>query len=287
MHRYRKTFKLKSLKPLKPLIGCPRPVHTYSPASSHVQAIQRIVGEGHILVGESDMEPYKQDWTRTYAGGSLVCFPQSVVEVSELLKYCNANKIGVVPQGGNTGLVGGAVGTSKEELILSLKRMNRVLELDASAGVVTCEAGCVLELLNSEVAKQGFAIPLDLGAKGSCMIGGNVATNAGGLRVMKYGSLQGNVLGLEVVLADGTVLDMLRTLRKDNCGLHSKHLFVGSEGTLGVITKISLLLVAKPTYSTVLFAKVILHIVVVGKYYLRTALQSFSPYSWRFSTVFL
>jgi D-2-hydroxyglutarate dehydrogenase len=284
MHRYRKTFKLNSLKPL---IGCPRPVHTYSPAYTHVQAIQRIVGEDHVLVGESDMEPYKQDWTETYAGGSLVCFPKSVVEVSELLKYCNANKIGVVPQGGNTGLVGGAVGTSKDELILSLKRMNRVLEVDASAGVVTCEAGCVLELLNSEVAKQGFAIPLDLGAKGSCMIGGNVATNAGGLRVMKYGSLQGNVLGLEVVLADGTVLDMLRTLRKDNCGLHSKHLFVGSEGTLGVITKVSLLLVTKPTYSTVLFAKVILHIVVVGKYHLRTALQCFSPYSWRFSTVFL
>lgn len=230
--------------------------HTYSLASLHVDGIQKIVGKGNIISSSEDMESYTQDWTKTYTGGSLVCFPKTTSEVSEVLKYCSVNRIGVVPQGGNTGLVGGGVGTNKGELIMSMKRMNKILEVDASAGSVTCEAGCVLEWLNNEVGKQGFVIPLDLGAKGSCMIGGNVATNAGGLRVMKYGSLQGNVLGLEVVLADGTVVDMLRTLRKDNCGLHSKHLFVGSEGVLGVITKVSLLLATKPTFSCVIFAKV-------------------------------
>lgn len=237
-------------------IGNVRLVRSYSSASLHLEQLRRIVGQDHLLSNDTDIEPYRQDWTKTYAGGSVVCFPRDTNEVAELLKYSNKNKIGVVPQGGNTGLVGGAVGTNKDELIISMKRMNKIIDIDTSAGMVTCEAGCVLEWLNGEVGKHGFTIPLDLGAKGSCMIGGNVATNAGGLRVMKYGTMQGNVLGLEVVLADGTVVDMLRTLRKDNCGLHSKHLFIGSEGTLGVITKVSMMLATKPTYSCALFAKV-------------------------------
>lgn len=215
-----------------------------------------IVGHDHVVVDKEEMVPYTTDWTRNYSGGSIVCLPSSTREVSEILALCNTHGIGVVPQGGNTGLVGGGVGTHAGELILSMRRMNKVIELDDKAGVLTCEAGCILEVLSNEVGKKGFVIPLDLAAKGSCMIGGNVATNAGGLRVMKYGGLQGNVLGLEVVQADGTVLDMLRTLRKDNCGYHMKNLFVGSEGTLGVITKVSLLLATKPTYTSVIFAKV-------------------------------
>eukprot|EP01032_Pedospumella_encystans_P011655 gene11655-13541_t len=224
-------------------------------ASQHKSAFVGIVGREHVLSDLEDMKAFTSDWTKNYSGGSLVCFPQNTQEVSDILKYCNAHKIGVVPQGGNTGLVGGGVGTQRGELILSLRRMNKIIEIDDRAGVLTCESGCILENLSNEVGKQGFIVPLDLAAKGSCMIGGNVSTNAGGLRVLKYGSLHGNVLGLEVVQADGAILNMLRTLRKDNCGYHLKHLFIGSEGTLGIVTKVSLLLATKPAMTCVLFAK--------------------------------
>mgnify|MGYP006190798145 FL=1 len=114
---------------------------------------------------------YTNDWTRNYFGGSLVCFPQNTQEVSEILKYCNTHKIGVVPQGGNTGLVGGGIGTTRGELILSLRRMNKILEIDDKAGVLTCESGCILENLSNEVAKEGFVVPLDLAAKGmTCIV---------------------------------------------------------------------------------------------------------------------
>ena len=250
----------------------------YALASSHRSAFEEIVGTDHV-VSDDDMEAFTVDWTGTYKGGSLVCLPKTTKEISEIMKYCSMNNIGVVPQGGNTGLVGGAVGTSKGELVVCMRRMNSILDIDNAAGVLTCEAGCVLEWLNGEVAKHGFVVPLDLAAKGSCMIGGNVATNAGGLRVMKYGSLQGNVLGLEVVLADGTVLDMLRSLRKDNSGLHSKHLFIGSEGALGIITKVSLLLVTKPTFTCVIFAKVCVPLLII---YCRSicVTKRFPPLSW-------
>jgi len=133
--------------------------------------------------------------------------------------------------------------------------MNRIIDLDTQSGVLTCEAGCILEVVNHEVEKQGFRFPLDVGAKGSCMIGGNLSTNAGGLRVVKYGNLHANVVGLEVVQADGSILDMMSTLRKDNSGYQLMHLFVGSEGTLGVITKANILLANKPSSSQVLLAK--------------------------------
>lgn len=143
-----------------------------------------------------------------------------------------------------------------DELILSLARMRKIINIDSASASVVCEAGCVLEELNSATEAVGFTVPLDLGAKGSCMIGGNVATNAGGLRLLRYGSMHHNVLGLEVVLADGTVLDMLRSLRKDNCGYALKNLFVGSEGTLGVITRVALSLAPKPNSTCVVLAKV-------------------------------
>ena len=152
--------------------------------------------------------------------------PTSTDHVSKLLEFCNEKKIGVVPQGGNTGLVGGQVGDDNQ-LIISLERLNKIHEIDVSAGVVIADAGCILEVLNDKLQSHEFIVPLDLGAKGSCQIGGNVATNAGGLRVLRYGSMHQNVLGLEVVLADGTVLDMVRTLHKDNCGYHLKNLFIG------------------------------------------------------------
>lgn len=182
------------------------------------------------------------DWQKKYFGKSkCALFPRTSEEVSEILRYCYENHIAVCPQGGNTGLVGGAVPVF-DEVILSLKRMNSVLSIDDVTGVCVCEAGVVLEDLDDALTRRGMCVPLDLGAKGKCQIGGNVSTNAGGLRLVKYGSLRGTVLGLEVVLADGTVLSsLLRKNRKDNTGYDLKQLFIGAEGTLGVVTKVAIL----------------------------------------------
>jgi D-2-hydroxyglutarate dehydrogenase len=182
------------------------------------------------------------DWQKKYFGKSkCALFPRTSEEVSEILRYCYENHIAVCPQGGNTGLVGGAVPVF-DEVILSLKRMNSVLSIDDVTGVCVCEAGVVLEDLDDALTRRGMCVPLDLGAKGKCQIGGNVSTNAGGLRLVKYGSLRGTVLGLEVVLADGTILSsLLRENRKDNTGYDLKQLFIGAEGTLGVVTKVAIL----------------------------------------------
>ena len=182
------------------------------------------------------------DWQKKYFGKSkCALFPRTSEEVSEILRYCHENHIAVCPQGGNTGLVGGAVPVF-DEVILSLKRMNSVLSIDDITGVCVCEAGVVLEELDDALMRRGMCVPLDLGAKGKCQIGGNVSTNAGGLRLIKYGSLRGTVLGLEVVLADGTVLrSLLRENRKDNTGYDLKQLFIGAEGTLGIVTKVAIL----------------------------------------------
>lgn len=246
---------------------------SYQSAYDHYNKIRDIVGARNILENEFDMAKYTTDWTKCYRGGGLVCLPGSTSEVSSLLSYCNTNRIGVVPQGGNTGLVGGSVGTYRHELIISLARMNRVIDINEHAGVLLCEAGCILETLNAEVNSKNFIIPLDLAAKGSCMIGGNVATNAGGLRVVKYGSLHGLVIGLEVVQANGTVLDMTTSLRKNNTGYNLNHLFIGSEGTLGVITKVSLLLAPKPSSSNVLLAKVLVIFDICNAFLLKLSLQ--------------
>ena len=230
---------------------------SYKAASAHIADFQDLIGNENVISDAFDIEKYTVDWTKVYKGGTVVCFPRSTEDVSKILRFCNSNRIAVVPQGGNTGLVGGGVGLSGDEgdqLIMSMEKMCSVKSIDES--VLICDAGCILENLNIECGKKGYIVPLDLGAKGACMIGGNVATNAGGLRVVRYGTLHGSVLGLEVVQADGTVLDMLRTLRKDNCGYHLPHLFIGSEGTLGVITKVAIALALKPRCTAVVWAKV-------------------------------
>lgn len=137
----------------------------------------------------------------------------------------------IVPQGGNTGLVGGSVPVH-DEIVLSLKKFNKIIDFDEAQGVITCEAGCILEVLQKHVRNYGYLMPLDLGAKGSCMIGGNLSTNAGGIKFIKYGSMHANTIGLKVVTADGTILDNMKTLRKDSAGYNLNHLFIGSEGTL-------------------------------------------------------
>ena len=193
---------------------------------------------------DTSLEKYNVDWTGHYRGSSsIVVRPESTKEVSRILSYCHKRRIGVVPQGGNTGLVGGSVGIGGE-VILSLEKMNNIECYDKKDGsVIRADAGCILEELQNYAAKNGNLVPVDLGAKGSCQIGGNVSTNAGGVYYYRYGSLHANVLGLEVVTPTGDVLnlgyDPVSHL-KDNTGYHLKHLFIGGEGTLGVVTKVSL-----------------------------------------------
>lgn len=204
---------------------------------------QQLLRPENVLTEADDTASYTTDWLKKYKAGSshqMVLRPKSTEQVSAILKYCNERRLPVVPQGGNTGLVGGSVPVH-DEIVVSTSSMNSVLSFDEVSGILVCEAGCVLENLDNYVAKFGYMMPLDLGAKGTCQIGGNVSANAGGLRLLRYGSLHGTVLGVEAVLADGTVIDHLSTMRKDNTGYDLKQLFIGSEGTLGFITKVSIL----------------------------------------------
>ncbi|XP_017726181.1 PREDICTED: D-2-hydroxyglutarate dehydrogenase, mitochondrial isoform X2 [Rhinopithecus bieti] len=215
-------------------------------------AFERIVPGGVVTDPEALQAP-NVDWMRTLRGSSKVLLrPRTSEEVSHILRHCHERNLAVNPQGGNTGMVGGSVPVF-DEIILSTARMNQILSFHSVSGILVCQAGCVLEELSRYVEERDFIMPLDLGAKGSCHIGGNVATNAGGLRFLRYGSLRGTVLGLEVVLANGTILDCLTSLRKDNTGYDLKQLFIGSEGTLGVITAVSILCPPKPRAVNVAF----------------------------------
>lgn len=189
----------------------------------------------------SDLEGYNADWMRKYRGQTrLVLKPDSTEQVSKIMKYCNENMIAVNPQGGNTGLVGGSVPVF-DEIIVNLMRMKNIRSFDDVSGILVADGGLVLEEADNYLAKHGHIFPLDLAAKGTCQIGGNVATNAGGLRLLRYGSLHGNVLGLEAVLPDGTIVNDLGKLRKNNTGYDIKQLFIGGEGTIGIITGVSIL----------------------------------------------
>lgn len=210
----------------------------------HVDFFKTLLGsESAVLggVGEDQTEElisFNQDWMNKYRGqGQLVLKPATTEEVSKILKYCNDNMLAVVPQGGNTGLVGGSVPVF-DEVIVKMDRMNKIHSFDENSGSLVLDAGVVLEVADQYLAERGYIFPLDLGAKGSCHVGGNVATNAGGLRLLRYGSLHGTVLGMEAVLPDGTVMNDLCKLRKNNTGYDLKQLFIGGEGSLGIITKL-------------------------------------------------
>lgn len=171
--------------------------------------------------------------------------PKTTEEVSKILAYCNENRLAVCPQGGNTSVCGGSVPIF-DEIILSTLLMDEIIQFDEISGTLVCQSGCILENLDVFLSGKGLTVPLDLGAKGSCHIGGNLSTNAGGKRLIRYGNLHGSVLGLEAVKANGEIIDCLSTLKKDNTGYHLKHLFIGSEGTLGFITKVALQCPVKP-----------------------------------------
>lgn len=200
-----------------------------------------ILGESGVVTDQDDLVPHNTAWDKKFKGNSgLMLRPETSEQVSQCLKHCNDRMLAVVPQAGNTGLVGGSVPVH-DEVILSTSRMNKILDFDESYGIISSEAGVILRNLQNHAEERGYEVPLDLGAKDSCQIGGNLANNAGGLKVIRQNSLHANTIGLKAVLPNGTILDNMTTLRKDNTGYDLKHLFIGSEGTLGLITECAIL----------------------------------------------
>jgi FAD/FMN-containing dehydrogenase len=226
------------------------------PAQATLDGFVRIVGEANAIGDADAMAPYLREWRDRYHGkAALVLKPGSTAEVASILKLANETRTAVVPQGGNTGLVGGQIPfESGNEVVVSLSRMTHVRDIDLSGNSMTVEAGLVLATAQSVAATAGRLFPLSLASEGSCQIGGVLATNAGGMSVLAYGSARDLALGLEVVLADGSVWNGLKGLRKDNSGYDLKDLFIGSEGTLGIITAASLRLFPKPVATATAFA---------------------------------
>jgi FAD/FMN-containing dehydrogenase len=202
-----------------------------------IDYFKSIIPEDDVITNESDLLFFNTDWLKKYVGNApAVLRPKTTEQISKILKYCNQKKIAVTPQGGNTGLVGGSVPVF-DEVILNLSKMNKIISHDELTSTLHCEAGCILENLNNYVDTLGQTMPIDLGAKGSCFIGGNLATNAGGIHFVKYGSMRKNCKGLKAVLADGSIIDSMSPLPKNNTGYDLKQIFIGSEGTLGIITE--------------------------------------------------
>jgi len=207
-----------------------------------------LLADKDILTGPEDMQPYLHDWRGNYKGmAQAVLFPRSTDQVSQILRIAEEHSIIIVPQGGNTGLVGGGVpDSSGQAFVLSLSRMNQVRSFSKANRSMVVEAGCILQDLHKLAEENGLYFPLNLAAKGSCTIGGNLATNAGGVNVVRYGNTRDLCLGLEIVLLGGRVMNLLTPLRKDNTGYDLKQLFIGSEGTLGIITAASMKLFSLP-----------------------------------------
>jgi FAD/FMN-containing dehydrogenase len=221
----------------------PRP-----PNPGALAALKAVVGAGAWLESADDVAPFVEDFRRLYHGATLlVLLPNSVDQVANIMRICNREEIAVVPHAGNTGYCGGATpDESGSQIVLGMRRLNRVRHVDAANYSMIIEAGCTLAEAQATAREAGRLFPLSLGSEGSAQIGGNLSTNAGGTAVLRYGMMRDLVLGLEVVLADGRVLAGLKSLRKDNTGYDVKSLFVGAEGTLGVITAASLKLFPLP-----------------------------------------
>ncbi|SDD37682.1 FAD/FMN-containing dehydrogenase [Bradyrhizobium brasilense] len=211
-----------------------------------IDQLRGVLDKTSVLIGTDMDERYYHDIAgKTFAKPLAVVRPKTTEQVSDFLRLCSHEKIPVTPQGGMTGLVRGAL-PNANEIVLSMERMNAVEEVDALAGVAVAQAGAPLEMIQEQVEREGHIFPLDLGARGSCTIGGNISTNAGGNRVIRYGMTRDLVLGLEVVMADGTVLHGLHKYLKNNTGIDLKQLFIGSEGVLGVVTRAALRIFPAP-----------------------------------------
>jgi FAD/FMN-containing dehydrogenase len=206
---------------------------------SAAMALHKLLGAG-FLSGAGISERYSRDWSGDYAG------KPAVDEAAASMRICRDAGLSIIPQGGHTGLVGGATPDIDRQVVLSLERMNRIRDIDPVGMTMTVEAGCILQDIKNAAANVGCFFPLSLGAQGSCQIGGNISTNAGGLNVLRYGMMRSSILGLEAVLPDGRVFRDLRRLRKNNTGFDLKQLFVGTEGTLGIVTAATLKLHPSP-----------------------------------------
>jgi len=215
---------------------------------SMIDALKKLLGPQGVLTAAADLEPYVVDWRGVYRGATTaVARPANTAEVAAVMKLCADTGTPLVPQGGNTGMCGASVPNAHgREIVLSMARMNKIIDVDPLNNTLTAEAGCVLANIQQAAADAGRLFPLSLGAEGSCQIGGNLSTNAGGVNVLRYGNTRDLVLGLEVVLPDGRIWNGLRGLRKDNTGYDLKHLFIGAEGTLGIITAATLKLFPRP-----------------------------------------
>ena len=216
-----------------------------------VARLQSVVGESNVITNDDDAAPYVNDWRGNYRGRAIaIVRPAGTEEVAAVVKLCAETLTPIVPQGGNTGMVGGGVpdgfGTA---IVLSLKRMNKIRAIDLANNVMTVEAGCILQAVQSAARDSDRFFPLSLAAEGSCTIGGNLSTNAGGTAVLRYGNARDLVLGIEAVTPDGRIWNGLKALRKDNTGYDIKHLLMGAEGTLGIITAAVLKLYPQPRQS--------------------------------------
>ncbi|MFT6626052.1 MAG: FAD/FMN-containing dehydrogenase, partial [Flavobacteriales bacterium] len=213
---------------------------------SMISAFKSLLGENNVLTGEQLADRYVHIW-RMNDGltAKALLLPKTTEEVSEIMKICNAHNQPVVVHGGLTNLVG-STETTPQEVVISMERMRTIEELDTSSRTVTAQAGVILENVQKQAEENDLLFPMNFGAKGSAQIGGIISTNAGGMRVVRYGMTRNLVLGLEVVLADGTIISSLKKIIKDNSAYDIKHNFIGSEGTLGIVTKAVLRLSEKP-----------------------------------------
>jgi len=219
-----------------------------------IDKLQSLLPDGAVITGETLSSRATSYWDSSPMEGKALVRPASTEQVSEVLKLCHEYKQTVVLQGGLTGVVEGALSTD-EDVIVSLEKMNAIESIDEIDGVAVIEAGAILQDVQEQLAEKGLLFPLDLGARGSCTIGGTVATNAGGINVLRYGMMRNLVLGLEAVLADGTVVSSMNQMLKNNTGYDVKQLFIGSEGTLGVVTRVVVKLFPMPaSRQTAMFA---------------------------------
>src|SRR5512146_1719250 len=223
-----------------------------------IARISDVVGVRGLITEPGELEAYIVDWRGFYRGRTpAVVRPANAAQVAAVVKICAETRTPIVPQGGNTGMSGASVPHADGgEIVLSLARMNRIVEVDVLNNTMTVESGCVLAALQQAASDADRLLPLSLGAEGSCQIGGNLSTNAGGVNVLRYGNARDLVLGLEVVLPDGRLWNGLRGLRKDNTGYDLKQLFIGAEGTLGVITAAVLKLYPRPKSKATAWAAV-------------------------------
>ncbi len=224
-----------------------------------LDALHALLGAGHVLQRDEDLAPWTRDWRGRYQGRALaLAAPADTAQVAQVVQLCAAHDIAIVPQGGNTGLVGGATpDAGGTQLLLSLRRLQRIRDISVADGVIVAEAGCILQEVQQAAAGHGMLFPLSLAAEGSATIGGVLSTNAGGTAVLRYGNARALCLGLEVVTPRGEVWNGLSSLRKDNTGYDLRDLFIGAEGTLGLITAASLQLYARPAAQRTALAQLV------------------------------